>query len=806
MIKNYLKVVLRYMLRQRGFSFINISGLTIGITCSLLIILYIRHELSYDRFHPDAGRTFRLGFEGVLENKKFNSAQTGTPVAKALKTEIPEIESTLRLASWATFPVRYKDKAFTEEKLLLADSNFFHFFNFALIAGHPDSVLNQERKLVITESTAKRYFGYTGIGDESPIGKTIMLAQGYTVAVSGIAADPPVNSHIHFTMILSLSSWDEASAGSWISNRVATYFKIAPDASVAPIASKFDILIEKYVAHELQQLNKIDLDEFKSQGNDLHFFAQPLTDIHLRSQLTDEIEMNSDIQYIYIFGSVALLITLLACINFMNLSTARSASRAKEVGVRKIVGANYMKLILQFFIESYFYIAVAIILSLLLVIAILPVYNVFTNKDLSVAILFEPVFIAIGILFTILVGIFAGSYPAFYLAHFNPIEVLKGKLRAQLRSYGIRNVLVVFQFVISTVLIIATLIVYLQLRYIQQANIGFDKGNLVNLLHTKNLQENGKAFKNELLQHPEVTAASYANRLPPNVEWQSVFREVDSGKEYLLTVYEMDVDHLETMRYKLAKGRFFSSRIPSDSNAVILNETAATRLGLSEFEGKLLVTNYDHDGRKREVIGILKDFNFQSFREPVQPLAVVLGNEPNWEMAIRITKGNEEQKIELIRTFWNKYAPGTPFEYTFLDKNFEAKHSREKRLGQLSLLFTELVIFIACLGLYGLATFTVEQRTKEIGIRKAMGASVQNIVLMINRDFLRPVVLANLIAWPFAGWLMYLWLRQFAFRIPFPWWTFVLAGVISVAIALVSISFQAIRAGEGNPVDSLRNE
>jgi len=806
MVKNYLKIIVRFMLRQKGFSFINISGLTIGVTCSLLIILYIQDELSYDRFHPDANRTYRLVFTGALENKKFSSAQTGTPVSRALKQEIPEVESTLRIASWATFPVRYQTKAFTEEKMLLVDSNFFNFFNFKLVAGHPDTVLNGERKLVITESAARRYFGYTGKGDKSPIGETVMLAQGYAVTVSGIAADPPQNSHLHFSLILSLSSWDEAHAGSWISNRVATYFKITPDTPLESVTSKFNILIEKYVSHELEQLNKIDLDEFKSRGNDLQFFAQPLTDIHLRSRLTDEIEVNSDVQYIYIFGSVALLITILACINFMNLSTARSASRAKEVGVRKVVGADYKKLILQFFLESYFYIGVAIFLSLFLVMAIMPLFNVFTEKQLSVTLLFQPVFISIGIVFTILVGLVAGSYPAFYLAHFNPVEVLKGKLRAQLRSYGIRNLLVVFQFVISTVLIIATLVVYMQLRYIQLANIGFDKGNVINLLHTKNLQANGTAFKNELLQNPEITAASYANRLPPNVDWQSVFREVESGKEYLMSVYEMDADHLETMRYKLAEGRFFSAKIPSDTNTIILNETAARKLGFENFEGKKLVTNYDHDGRAREVIGILKDFNFQSFREPVQPLAIVMGFEPNWEMAIRITKGNEESKIELIKSFWNKYAPGTPFEYTFLDKNFEAKHAREKRLGQLSLLFTELVIFIACLGLYGLATFTVEQRTKEIGIRKVLGASVQNIVIMINKDFLRPVLIANLIAWPIAGWLMYLWLQEFAYRISFPWWAFVLAGLISVIVALFSISFQAIRAGDGNPVDSLRNE
>ncbi|MBA4053825.1 MAG: hypothetical protein C0490_03860 [Marivirga sp.] len=806
MVKNYLKIALRFMMRQKGFSVINISGLTIGITCSLLIILYIQDELSYDRFHPDAERIFRVGFNGTLEGKKFSSAQTGTPVSKALQKEIAEIESVIRLASWATFPVRYQAKAFTEDKMLLADSNFFRFFNFKLIEGHPDTVLNDQGKLVITESAAKRYFGYTGKGDKGPIGKSLMLAQGYPVKVSGIAEDPPANSHFHFTMVLSLNSWDEANTGNWITGRVVTYFKLRPDVPVEAASDKFNILIEKNVSHELDQLDHIDMAEFKSRGNDLQFFAQPLTDIHLQSQLSDEIEMNGDIQYIYIFGSVALLITMLACINFMNLSTARSASRAKEVGVRKTVGAQYGKLIFQFLLESYFYVVIAIFLSLFLIMVFLPILNLFAQKQIRFGILFHPLFIVGQIIFTLLVGLLAGSYPAFYLTHFNPIEVLKGQLRAKLRSYGIRNVLVVFQFVISTVLIIATLIVYLQLRFIQKANIGFDKTNVINLLHTKNLGKNGKVFKDELLRHPEISAASYANRLPPNVEWQSVFREVDSTKEYFMAVYEMDADHLETMRYAMADGRFFSAVNPSDTNTIILNETAAKSLHLKEFKGKKIVTNYDHDGRKREVIGIVKDFNFQSFKVPVQPMAVVMGPEPNWEMAIRITKGNADVKLGLIETFWKKYAPGAPFQYTFLDKNFEAKHRMEKRLGQVSAVFTALVIFIACLGLFGLAAFTAEQRTKEIGIRKVLGASVNDVVIMINKDFLKPVLLANLIAWPLAGWIMYIWLQQFAYRIAFPWWVFIISAVVTLSIALVSISLQTHRAARGNPVKSLRNE
>lgn len=794
------------MLRQKGFSIINISGLTIGITCSLLILLYIQDELSYDRFHPDADRIFRVGFNGTLEGKEFSSAQTGTPVSRALQKEIPGIESVIRLASWATFPVRYEDKAFTEDKMLLADSNFFRFFNFKLITGHPDTVFNDRGKLVITESAARRYFGYRGNGDKSPIGKSLMLAQGYPVTVSGIAEDPPLNSHFHFTMVLSLNSWDEANTGNWITGRVVTYFKLRPGVPVSDASRKFDILIEKNVSHELDQLNHINLSEFKSRGNELRFFAQSLTDIHLKSQLSDEIEVNSDIQYVYIFGSVALLITMLACVNFMNLSTARSASRAKEVGVRKTVGAQYGKLILQFLLESYFYVVIAMFLSLFLVMVFLRVLNLFTGKEIRFGILFQPWFVFGQLFFTLLVGLFAGSYPSFYLTRFNPVEVLKGQLRAKLRSYGIRNMLVVFQFVISTVLIIATVIVYLQFRFIQRANIGFDKANVINLLHTKNLGKNGRAFKDELLRYPEVSSASYANRLPPNVDWQSVFREADSTREYFMAVYEMDADHLETMRYTMAAGRFFSSVTPSDTNTIILNETAAKSLHMKNFAGKKIVTNYDRDGRQREVIGIIKDFNFQSFKVPVQPLAVVMGPEPNWEMAIRITKGNADMKLDLIRNFWKKYAPEAPFEYTFLDKNFESKHRMEKRLGQISAVFTALVIFIACLGLFGLAAFTAEQRTKEIGIRKVLGASVNDVVIMINRDFLKPVLWANLIAWPLAGWIMYIWLQQFAYRITFPWWVFFLAGLSTVMIALVSISLQARRAARGNPVKSLRNE
>jgi putative ABC transport system permease protein len=806
MVKNYLKIVIRFMLRHKGFSLINIAGLTIGITSTLLIILYIRDELRYDTFHADAANIYRLGFSGALEGRSFRSTQTGSPVADVLRKEIPGVDGTLRMACWATFPVRYKDRAFTEPKLLLVDENFFRFFHFNLIEGHPDSVLRGERKIVITESAARRYFDYKGAGDKTPLGKTLALAQGYTAQVSGIAEDPPLTSHFHFTMLLSLSSWDEANANDWLTRRLVTYFKLKPGASAEEAMRRLNGLTEKKVGHELGHTSHSDWVAFTSRGNRLHFFGQPLLDIHLHSQLGDEIEANSDIQYIYIFGSVALLVTVLACINFMNLSTARSATRAREVGVRKVIGAPYRNLVGQFLVESYSYVTVSVFISLFMVMVSLPVFNYFTGKGLTLAALFTPAFFGGLLFFVVMVGLLAGSYPAYYLARFNPVEVLTGKMRSPRKHFSLRNLLVVFQFFISTALIVSTIVVYQQLRFIQGANLGFDKANVINLLHTKNLRANGVAFKRTLMEYPEISSASYANRLPPQVDWQSVFKPVDSDNEYLLALYEMDADHLETMRYTMVEGRFFSAQNPGDSNAIILNQTAAKKLGWEEFKGKKLITNYDHDGRQREVIGIIQDFNFQSLREPLQPLAVVLGPEPNWEMAIRITKGKTEEKLALIRTFWKKYAPDAPFEYEFLDSNFEAKQQAEKRLGMIFTVFTSLAIFIACLGLLGLATFKAEQATKEIGIRKVMGATVGDMVLMINKDFLKLVITANLLAWPVAGWAMHQWLDQFAFRIAFPWSAFLIAGGITLVIAFVSVSFQAMRAASGNPVKSLRNE
>lgn len=793
------------MLKQAAFSFINIFGLTIGITCSLLILLYVHYEWSYDRFIPDAGRIYRLNLEGKLQRRSIKTSQTAGRVASEIVSEIPEVEEASRLVSWSTFPMRIESEAFTEKYILLADSNFFDFFGQALVVGQTNEALSGQRKVVVTESAATKYLGYKGGGDRSPLGKKLVLAQGYEAFVSGIAKDPPENCHFHYSFVLSLSSWPDVNDNSWYGGDVATYFKIRDGSSIDHAVTQINQLLTKRIDEELINKRNLTIDEFRKLGNEIRFTSIPLTGIHLRAHYEDEIEVNGSIQTIYIFSSIAFFILLLACINFMNLSTARSASRSKEVAVRKTIGAHVSLIIRQFLLESYLYLLVAIILSMILAFIFIGPFNYFTGKHISMGVLLHPAIFIGTLLATIVLGLLAGSYPALYLSRFTPIQVLKGKLRRKLQWLTVRNVLVVFQFFISASLIIATIVVYQQLSYTQKADLGFEKENVINLLHTKNLGSNAETFKTEILKIPGVVSASFCNRLPPKMDWQSLFRVVGSKQDHLLTVYEMDHDHLATMGYTMKEGRFFSPKVGTDSTAVILNETAIKKMKLAGALDRSVVTEYDQvPNLERRVIGVMHDFNFQSLHEEIQPLAIILGWSPNWEMAIRIEDSNREITLELIRDTWKRYAPGAPFEYSFLEDNFQILQKSEVNVASLFLLFTLLAISIACLGLFGLATFATEQRTKEIGIRKVLGATIVNLGVMLNIDFMRLVLLANLLAWPFAWWMMTLWLGQFAYHIHIQWWFLVVAGLITVSIALISVSYQVVKVTMNNPVESLR--
>lgn len=802
MLRNYLVIALRFFARQRSYSIINLFGLTLGVACSLLIFLYVQDELLFDKFHRDADAIYRLGQKAEFQGKINKTTLTGFPVGKVAAT-VDGVDQVARLAAWKTFPVKFEDNIFTEDYLLLADSNFFEFFSFELIHGDPKEVLKGQRKLVLSESAAKKYFGYKGVSDSTPIGKTLVLAQGYTATVSGIAADPPTSSHFHYSIVLSLASWEAPEPGTWFSNNVLTYVKFDEDA--ADTKEKLISRLQAELNVELTELRKTNLEEYKNQGNDIGYFLQPLTAIHLTSHLQGEIEINGNLEYVILFSSVAVFIILLACINFMNLTTAQSAGRAKEVAVRKAVGAQNNRLIVQFLLESYIYVVIAVITAVVIVVVAMKPFNYFTDKNIDVSALTTAPFLLGILLFVLITGLVAGSYPAFYLTHFSPVDVMKGVLRERVRSYGIRNVLVVFQFFISAGLIIATLVVYLQLQHLRKMNVGFDKENVINLLHTRNLGDNASNFKKDILKEKGIIAASYCNRVPPNIEWQAIFRPRHSNKDFSVAVYEMDHDHLKTMGYQMVAGEFFSEKV-NDSSCVILNETAATKLGLRDSIGTTIFTNYDTpSGRNRKLIGIIKDFNFQSLKTPIQSLAVIPGYQPNWEMAIRV-EGNIEKHISIIKGIYKKYAPDAPFEYSLVQTNFEAQNQAEQKIGVLFLLFTFLAISIACLGLFGLASFTAQQQRKSIGIRKVLGATVGSIVLLLNKEFLRLVLIANVIAWPVAGWLMTLWLDQFAYHIDISWWIYMAAALTTVIIALFSISAKAYSAAEGNPVNSLRNE
>ena len=810
MIKNYLLTTFRILARQKVYSAINVFGLTLGIACSLLIILYITDELKFDKFHPDIERIYRAGFMGSLQGTEIFTAQVGAPVAAALMEEAPQVESTVRLAKWNTYPIRFEEKSFTEQQFLLADSNFFQFFNFKLISGNPVEVLRGPNKAVISENAAKKYFNYKGPGDTSPLGK-VFVGGGSgetTFEITGIAANAPAQSHIQFDFVLSMESWDGSRQQIWLNTGLYTYFKLKPGMKIEEVDKKFEYFVEKYAAADVDKFLGLTMDQFREQGNNVGFLTQAMKDVHLYSTLRDDLTPNGNIQHVYLFGATALFIILLACINFMNLSTARSANRAKEVGIRKTVGALRQRLIGQFLIESFVYVVIAVVIALALVSGSLPLFNLLSAKYLSVDMMLTPLFIGGLVAFVLLIGLVAGSYPAFYLTSFRPAEVLKGKVRSGMRSSGIRNALVVFQFFISIGLIISSMIVYKQLNHLHTVDVGFEKSNVVNLFHTINLKTNAEAFRNELLQHAEIQAASFANRLPPNLDWNTLFRPKGTEQDHLLATYFSDYDNLQTMGYSMFKGRFFSRDFPTDSSAVILNETAARQLGwLDDFEGKVLISfARNENGTPMGVIGIVKDFNYETLKSDVKPMAMMLGEIPNYEMAIRIAPKDVAAKIALIESIWKKYAQQQPFEYSFLDENFDALFRAEQRMSRIILIFTCLAVMIACLGLFGLSSFTAEQRSKEISIRKVMGATVSQVLMLLSKDFAKLVIISFIIAIPVTWYGMNKWLEGFAYRVDFDFLAVLISGGLAIAIAILTISFQSLKAATGNPVKSLRSE
>lgn len=797
MLSNYLKVAFRNILKQKFYSAINILGLSIGIASCLLIVLYINFELGYDKFHTDADRIYRVDLHGKIAGQEINTATTCGPLAGALESEVPEVAMATRLQQDNGYVIRYGDKVFTENNITYADSNFFEFFSFKLLKGDLKTALKEPNSIVVTEDMAQKYFG-----DAEPLGQVLELDKAFKV--TGVVENPPFDSHFRFDFLFSASTANWLNSGVWLNNNLYTYFKLKPNTTTDNFPEHFNAFVEKYVGPDIEKFMGISLDAMKEQGGEYGYYLTKLTDIHLNSNSRDQIEASGEKSYIYIFMAVAGFILLIACINFMNLSTAKSAGRAKEVGLRKTLGSFRSHLIFQFLTESTIFAVVATLLAYFIVWQALPGFNYISGKQLTANLLLSPSFLLSALGIIILVGILAGSYPAFYLTSFNVSEVLKGKVRDGMKGGAIRSTLVVLQFSISIFLIICTGVIYHQLQYFQNRNMGIDRQNVLIINNTGYLENNREAFREALKKESNIVDASYTTNVVPGVNNTTLFRKPGSDTDHLMGRYYADYSHMNVLGFEMAAGRFFSEDFPSDSTSAVINEAAAKEFAWDNAVGEEFIT-FDNDNEtKIKIVGIIKDFNFESLRTDIRPLIIQLGTRSN-QMMLRY-QGDAQNAIATAEKNWKEIAPNQPFDYVFLDQSFDALFRSEQRMGYIFSIFTGLAIFIASLGLIGLSAFTAERRTKEIGVRKVMGASNTSVLIMLNKEFTRLIVVSFILAAPFSWWMMTKWLADFSYRTSIDPWIFVMAGLSTFIIAWLTVSWQSYKAARANPVVSLKSE
>ena len=804
MLKNYFKIAFRNLIRFKAYSFINIFGLAIGIAACILILLFVRDELSYDKFNKNADRIYRVHSVGKLLGSELNMAVSPAPLGATMVSDFPEVIQSARLVHNENMLIRYKDNVYNETRFFWADSTIFDVFTMPFIQGNPKTALDEPHTMVLTETTAKKYFG-----NEDPIDKIMNMEDGTAYVVRGVIKDCPANSHFHYDMFASLSSWGGAERSTfWVSNNFHTYIMLKKGASASELQNKLPGFAAKYAGPQLQQLLGITFDEAKKRGYNYGFVMQPLLGIHLNSHLDYEIEPNSDIKYVYIFSIIALFILLIACINFMNLTTARSSIRSKEVGIRKVLGSNKAKLIKQFLSESILLTFFSVLIAIVLVEIFLPSFSRLSGKNLHTD-YFKNLFALPALVVTVLVvGFLAGSYPAFFLSKFQPVKVLKGKLN-DAKSGWLRSGLVVFQFAITIILFVCTFIVYNQMQFVQNKKLGFNKEHVLVIQRAWALENHSEAFKDELLQNPNIISASNADNIPGKIFGSTVFKPEDApqSQQYPLSIMATDYDFAKTLGLELSEGRYFSRESTTDTTAVVLNEEAVKLMEIKNPLGKrIMMPTQNNEVRFLTIIGVLKDFNYESLHQRIRPLAILLNKGQTAYLPIRFKPADISGTISLIKDQWKKFVPGKPFEYFFLDENFDKLYQSEQKTGQIFTTFSVLAIFIACLGLLGLTIFTVERRIKEIGIRKVLGAPIASIVFLISKEFLKWVLVANVIAFPVAYYFMSKWLDNFAYRTEITVWVFVFSGIIAMAIALITVSSQTIKAATANPVESLRYE
>ncbi|MBS1620936.1 MAG: ABC transporter permease [Bacteroidetes bacterium] len=811
MIKNYFKIAIRNLLRHRLISFINLFGLTVGFTCCLLILTYILNELSYDRYNKNADNIYRITrtFYNGNGDATLKLSTISPPFGYYLPTDFPEIQKMTRLLNIGTTSLRYKDKLLNEQDVYCADENIFDVFTIKVLKGNPATALKDPFCVMLTEETAKKYFG-----DEDPINKVLRGNNQFDLKVTGVFKNFPSNAHLHPDILISFNTLkDSAVYGeenlrkNWGNNSFLTYIMLPENYNVKNMEARFPAFLDKhmagqeYIGQQASKFTKLDL--------------QKLTDIHLHSHTDYEAEPNGDIKRVYIFSAIALIILLIACINYMNLSTARSSLRAREIGIRKVIGARKKELILQFLGESVLLTWAAILIAFGLLYVVLPWLNTVSGQNLSIDILLKWQVLLPLLLSPIIVGALAGLYPALFMSSFQPIKTLKGLFKVGGSNISFRKVLVVTQFAISIILIITTVIVFQQLKFMQNASLGYNKDHIITMAYSAQLNNGYESFRNTLLQNPDIKEVGRSSRIPTGrlLDGMDAYAP---GNDSMIPVkadiryVAADYDFIPVYGIQMAEGRNFSREYGTDTSNFILNEAAVKAIGWKTSQ-ETVGKNFRYDNMDGHIIGVMKDFHFESLHQTIAPLILKMpAPVPNQTyynaISIKISGQHLASTLSTLKQTWEKYQPDLPYQYTFLDENFDKLYAAEQTQETIFATFACIAIFIACLGLFGLSAFAISQRIKEIGIRKVLGANVSGIVGLLSKDFLMLVGIASVLAFPIAWYAMNNWLKDFAYRIDIQWWVFLIAGIAAALIAFVTVSFQAIKAAMVNPVKSLRTE
>ncbi len=813
MFANYLKIFIRTLSRQKVFSFINITGLAIGITCFLILGLFVIDEQDFDNYNENVNQIYRVLVHTRFRGEESINSKVAPPLGGVLKKDFPEVINYARIGYFGKHNLRYNQKEFIEYDIYTADSTFFKIFTLPFVNGDSKTALINPNSIVISETVSKKYFG-----NENALGKTFIADDSTTYIITGVMKDFPKKSHFSCNFLLSMSTYPETSKPDWLNSTYTTYLLLKKGTDPNLFNEKMKKTVLSYVGPEAASVIGISFQDFLKHGNVYRFLLQPLASIYLRSQSDYGVDANTEwgnartstITYTYIFLAIGTFILLIAVFNFMNLATAKSEKRAREVGIRKTLGSDREKLIAQFLSESIFTCLLSVALSVLLTNLVLPYFNDFVNRDLSLDLFSSIYTIPFLLLLAVVVGLIAGSYPAFYLSSFQSAHILKSGTGS--RKSKLRSILVILQFAISITLIIGTMIIKSQLEYIQNKNLGFNKDAIVSIINGSVLNKNLKTFLSQLKEDPavvSVTASSlmFTNGIPGN---GYLYDKMIGNDVIPAQMLDVDYDFLTTYQIKLKEGRFFSKDFGSDSSAVVVNEAMTKRFNDKNSLGKNLsaINGHTKEMTPFKIIGVIKDFNYESLHRTVRPLALHLSpvRQAATVIAVRISPRDFNRTIGTIEKVWNRLAGTEKIFWRFLDENIARMYRNEQKIGNITTVFSVLAIIIACLGLFGLVSFITEQRTKEIGVRKVLGASVGEIIILVSKDFVKWVVLANFISWPIAFYTMNNWLNNFAYRTSINWLTFITAGILALLIAIATVCVQVVKVALQNPVNSLRYE